>query len=103
MLVAAFFRVVVGALAPEWLPGLPLWLYPWLGILADSAVSLILAWLIAFFHLELGLAIPNQYVEMIPPFVTIAALVLYNIRRKAQIAANARRFEERMAAEHGLV
>ncbi len=287
MLIAAFFGVVVGALAPEWLPGLPLWVYPWLGVLAGILSSLFLAWIIAFFHLELGadvilaawginilaaggtvflmfgltgdkgststlaspatpnvvvpfvnmvpglgtllnaenltgynvmtyaafiftglvwvflyrtplgthlravgenpeaaasvginvkrvkyialllsgffaalggvnlsmgyltifqanmtagrgfialavvflgnknpigtliaalifgaatalgaqlgtLSIPNQYIEMIPPFVTIAALVLYNLRRKAQIAANARKFEEKMATEQGL-
>ncbi len=49
---------------------------------------------------QLGtLDIPNQYVEMIPPVVTIAALVIYNIRRQAQIAASARKFQERMDAE----
>ena len=41
----------------------------------------------------------NQLIEMIPPFVTIAALVIYNLRRQAQISANARRFQERMEAE----
>lgn len=54
MLAAAFFGVVVGALGPVWLPGLPLWLYPWLGALAGIVVGLGLAFIIAFFHLELG-------------------------------------------------
>jgi simple sugar transport system permease protein len=46
---------------------------------------------------QLGtLSIPNQYVEMIPPFVTIAALVIYNLRRRAQMAASTRKFQERM-------
>jgi simple sugar transport system permease protein len=49
---------------------------------------------------QLGtLNIPSQVVTMIPPIVTIAALVIYNIRRQAKIRANARRFQERMEAE----
>lgn len=54
MLAAAFFGVAVSALAPQWFPGLPLWLTPWLGALAGVMAGLILAWIIAFFHLELG-------------------------------------------------
>ncbi len=54
MLSAAFFGVVVSAYAPEFLPGLPMWVYPWLGALAGMASGVLLAWLIAFFHLELG-------------------------------------------------
>jgi simple sugar transport system permease protein len=54
MLAAAFFGVVVSALAPEWFPGLPLWVYPWLGALAGVVMGMVLAWIIAFFHLELG-------------------------------------------------
>lgn len=54
MLAAAFFGVVVSALAPQWLPGLPLWIYPWVGALAGVVAGLVLAWIIAFFHLELG-------------------------------------------------
>jgi simple sugar transport system permease protein len=47
---------------------------------------------------QLGtLRVPNQVIEMIPPFVTIAALVIYNLRRRAQIAASARKFQEKMA------
>lgn len=42
------------------------------------------------------LSIPNQFIEMIPPVVTIAALVIYNLRRRAQIAAGARKFQEKM-------
>jgi simple sugar transport system permease protein len=49
---------------------------------------------------QLGtLNIPNQYFEMIPPFVTIAALVIYNVRRQAQITANARHFQEKIEAD----
>lgn len=54
MLVAAFTGVIVGALAPDWIPGLPRGLGPWAGLLAGIASGLLLAWLIGFFHLELG-------------------------------------------------
>jgi ABC-type uncharacterized transport system permease subunit len=54
MLAAAFFGVVVGALGPEWLPGLPIWLYPWIGAWFGVMAGVVLAWLLAFFHLELG-------------------------------------------------
>lgn len=54
MLSAAFFGVVVSALGPAWFPGLPFWVYPWLGALAGMISGIALAWLIAFFHLELG-------------------------------------------------
>ncbi|HAJ36800.1 MAG TPA: ABC transporter permease [Chloroflexi bacterium] len=46
------------------------------------------------------MAIPPQLVEMIPPVVTIAALVLYNIRRRARLNAAARRFQEQTEAAH---
>jgi len=50
---------------------------------------------------QLGtLNIPSQLITMIPPIVTIAALVIYNVRRQALVRANARRFQERMQAEH---
>lgn len=54
MLAAAFFGVIVSALAPGWIPGLPIWVYAWMGALAGILAGLALAWLIAFFHLELG-------------------------------------------------
>ena len=54
MLSAAFFGVVVGAYGPELIPGLPLWIYPWLGALAGILSGLLLALILAFFHLELG-------------------------------------------------
>lgn len=48
---------------------------------------------------QLGtMAIPPQIIEMIPPVVTIAALVIYNIRRRARINAAARRFQEQAEA-----
>jgi ABC-type uncharacterized transport system permease subunit len=54
MLGAAFTGVAVSAYAPGWLPGAPGWIFPWLGVLAGIGVGLLMAWLIAFFHLELG-------------------------------------------------
>lgn len=48
---------------------------------------------------QLGtLDVPSQIIEMIPPVVTIAALVIYQLRRRAQVAANARRFQESRTA-----
>lgn len=48
---------------------------------------------------QLGtLNVPSQLIEMIPPVVTIAALIIYQARRRAQIIANARRFQERAEA-----
>jgi ABC-type uncharacterized transport system permease subunit len=45
---------------------------------------------------QLGtLNVPTQLIEMIPPTITIVALVVYQLRRRAQSAANARRFQER--------
>lgn len=47
---------------------------------------------------QLGtLKIPTQFVEMIPPTVTIAALIIYNLRRRAQMIAAARKFQEQAA------
>lgn len=54
MLSAAFFGVIVGAYGPDLLPGLPLWVYPWLGALAGLVSGMALALILAFFHLELG-------------------------------------------------
>jgi simple sugar transport system permease protein len=54
MLAAAFAGVIAGTFAPQWFPGLPLWMAPWFGVLAGVLVGLALAWIIAFFHLELG-------------------------------------------------
>jgi len=54
MLAAAFFGVVIGTFSPQWFPGLPFWVHPWLGALAGILVAMLLAWIIAFFHLELG-------------------------------------------------
>jgi ABC-type uncharacterized transport system permease subunit len=54
MLAAAFSGVIVGGYSADWLPGMARWVYPWLGVLAGLLTGLALAWLIAFFHLELG-------------------------------------------------
>ncbi len=54
MLSAAFAGVIISAFAPRWLPGLPLWAIPWLGVLGGVLVGMLLAYLIALFHLELG-------------------------------------------------
>jgi simple sugar transport system permease protein len=44
---------------------------------------------------QLGtLDVPAQYIEMIPPTITILALVVYQLRRRAQAIANARRFQQ---------
>jgi simple sugar transport system permease protein len=40
------------------------------------------------------LDVPAQYIEMIPPTITILALIIYQVRRRAQVAANARRFQQ---------
>ena len=49
---------------------------------------------------QLGsLKIPPQWVQMIPYAATIIALVGYNLRRRAQVAERARRFQEKHLAE----
>jgi len=49
---------------------------------------------------QLGsLKIPPQWVQMIPYAATIIALVGYNLRRRAQVAERARRFQEKHRAE----
>ena len=54
MLVGAFFGVVAAAFAAAWLPGLPLWTYPWIGCAAGVLAGALLGLLLAVFHLELG-------------------------------------------------
>jgi len=54
MLSAAFAGVMVSAFAPQWFPGMPVWIFPWIGVLAGIITGVALAWLLAFFHLELG-------------------------------------------------
>ena len=54
MLGAAFAGVMISAFAPQWFPGMPVWVFPWIGVLAGIITGLFLAWLLAFFHLELG-------------------------------------------------
>lgn len=54
MLVAAFFGVIASAYSAIWLPGAPLWLHPWMGCLAGLTAGVMIAGLLAVFHLELG-------------------------------------------------
>ncbi len=54
MLVAAFFGVIAAAFAAAWMPGLPVWLYPWIGCAAGVVAGALLGLLLAVFHLELG-------------------------------------------------
>jgi simple sugar transport system permease protein len=52
MLVAAFFAVIVSVYAGRWFPGLPPELLPWIGCIAGVASAMLMAALLAFFHLE---------------------------------------------------
>jgi simple sugar transport system permease protein len=54
MLVAAFFGVVMSAYSAIWFPDAPLWLHPWMGLIAGLGAGVLLAGLLAVFHLELG-------------------------------------------------
>jgi ABC-type uncharacterized transport system permease subunit len=54
MLIAAFFGVIGALYVQRWFPGLPLWLAPWLGCGAGVLAALLLAGLLAVFHLELN-------------------------------------------------
>lgn len=53
MLIAAFFGVLFGAYFMVWFPELT-WFAPWFGMLCGLLSSIVLAWVLAFFHLELG-------------------------------------------------
>ena len=51
---------------------------------------------------QLGsLAIPSQWVQMIPYVVTIAALVVYALQKQAQVVERTRKFQERELAAQG--
>jgi len=54
MLVAAFFGVVASAYSAIWFPEAPLWLHPWVGFAAGISAGMLIAGLLAVFHLELG-------------------------------------------------
>ncbi|SFU93837.1 ABC transporter permease [Pseudoduganella namucuonensis] len=54
MLLAAFFGVMGAVYGQRWFPGLAPALYPWLGCAAGLLAALLLAGLLAVFHLELG-------------------------------------------------
>ena len=65
--------------------------------------TLIAAVLFGFFDAlsnQLGsLAIPSQWVQMIPYAATVLALVVYSLRQRAQAIERARRFQEKHLAE----
>lgn len=65
--------------------------------------TLIAAILFGFFDAlsnQLGsLAIPSQWVQMIPYAATVLALVVYSVRQRAQAIERARRFQEKHLAE----
>ena len=54
MLVAAFFAVLVSVQAAHWLPGIAPGLYPWIGCAGGLLAALLMAGLLAVFHLEWG-------------------------------------------------
>ncbi|MCA1325598.1 ABC transporter permease [Herbaspirillum sp. alder98] len=54
MLVAAFFAVLVSVQAAHWFPGLAPGLYPWIGCGGGLLAALLMAGLLAVFHLEWG-------------------------------------------------
>lgn len=54
MLIAAFFGVVTSAYSAIWFTTLPVWIHPWLGLLAGVSAGVLAAGLLAVFHLELG-------------------------------------------------
>lgn len=54
MLVAAFFAVLVSVQAAHWFPGLAPGFYPWIGCGGGLLAALLMAGLLAVFHLEWG-------------------------------------------------
>ncbi|SCB39157.1 ABC transporter permease [Rhizobium hainanense] len=54
MLIAAFFGVVASAYSAIWLPTVPTWIHPWVGLVAGLSAGVLVAGLLAMFHLELG-------------------------------------------------
>ena len=54
MLVAAFFGVIISAYSPVWFPDAPLWIHPWIGCIGGVGAGVLIAGLLAVFHLELG-------------------------------------------------
>ena len=54
MLLAAFFGVIASVYAAQWMPGLPVGWYPWIGCLVGLFAAWLLSLILAFFHLECG-------------------------------------------------
>ncbi|MCG9627470.1 ABC transporter permease [Vibrio mediterranei] len=53
MLIGAFFGVISGAYFILWFPNF-IWLAPWVGMFCGILSAVGIAWVLAFFHLELG-------------------------------------------------
>lgn len=73
MLVAAFFGVIGAVYAERWLPGMA----PWAGCLAGVLAALLLAGLLAVFHLELGadLIVAGIAINLLAGGLTVFLLV----------------------------
>lgn len=54
MLIAAFFGVLASAYSAIWFPTVPTWVHPWVGLVAGLSGGVLVAGLLAVFHLELG-------------------------------------------------
>lgn len=77
MLIAAFFGVIGAIYAQRWFPGLAPCLYPWLGCAAGLLAALLLAALLAFFHLDLGadLIVGGIAINLLAAGLTVFLLV----------------------------
>lgn len=77
MLVAAFFGVAASALVPLWLPAVPHWMVPWLGCGAGVLAAVILALVLAVFHLAFGadLIVAGVGINILAAGLTVLLLV----------------------------
>ena len=77
MLVAAFFGVLGSAFAPQWWPGAEAWVYPWAGAVLGLLAALLLALVLAVFHLEFGadLIVAGIGINLLAAGVTVFTMV----------------------------